>query len=201
MNGDNQRTLDAYDAHVARYVDGTAQTVSGPSRLWIDRSLAGLGADARILELGSAFGRDAAYIQSQGFRVECSDASTGFLDHLTARGFPARRLNILTDDMPGGCDLVLANAVLLHFSRQEMPQILAKVAKALRPGGRFAFSLKQGDGEEWSSHKLNAPRYFCYWQIGQLPPLLDGAGFLDREIRCEHTGRAHADWLYVIARQ
>ena len=74
-----QETLRAYEAHVADYVAGTSAEVSGPPRDWMDRAVAGLEGGARILELGSAFGRDAAYLQSRGYQVECSDACEGFL--------------------------------------------------------------------------------------------------------------------------
>ena len=200
MSQCNAETLQSYDRHVADYVDGTAQEVSGPSRNWIDAALAGLPAEAEIFELGSAFGRDAAYIRGRGYRVDCSDASRGFVDHLRGLGVEARLFNALTDPLAGPWHLILANAVLLHFNREECAAVLAKMAGALAPGGRFAFSLKAGEGEGWSSHKLNAPRYFCYWQPEQLPPLLRQAGFQDWEITAADTDRQHGKWLYVIAR-
>lgn len=200
MGDSNQRTLQTYDGHIQAYVDGTAHQVAGPSRDWIERALDGLPATARILELGSAFGRDAAYVQGRGFTVECTDASHGFLDHLRAAGFSARPFNALTDVLAPEYDLILANAVLLHFSRDEFSGVLTRMAAGLRPGGRFAFSLKRGDGEGWSSQKLNAPRYFCYWQPEHLPAALVRAGFGQWDVVAANTGRQHADWLYVIAR-
>lgn len=199
MTTGNEQTLRTYDGHVQDYVTGTAQVVSGPSKDWIDGALKGLSFDARILELGSAFGRDAAYIQQQGFRVECTDASQGFLDYLRGNGFEARLFNALTDPLAKDYDLILANAVLLHFSRSEFQVVLSKMAGALKPGGRFAFSLKQGEGEDWSTMKLNAPRYFCYWQPEHLPPLLQKAGFDRWDVSAMKTLRQHAEWIYVIA--
>ena len=96
-------------------------------------------------------------------------------------------------------DLILANAVLLHFSRGEFRAVLGKMAGALKPGGRFAFSLKQGEGEHWSTMKLNAPRYFCYWQPEHLPPLLREAGFDRWDVSVVKTQRQHAEWIYAIA--
>ncbi len=195
----NRETLQAYEEHVEAYVAGTSAEVSGPPRQWMDRAVAGLAPSARILELGSAFGRDAAYLQGRGYQVECSDACAGFLALLRAKGFAARALNILTDTVGGPYDLILANAVLLHLSRAEFSQVLARLAASLAPGGRFAFSLKRGDGEGWSSHKLGAPRYFCYWQPEQLPPLLAVAGFSTWDLQGAALARTHADWLYGIA--
>ena len=95
-------------------------------------------------------------------------------------------------------DLILANAVLLHFDRAQLPRVLVK-ATALNPAGRLAFSLKGGDGEGWSSAKLGAPRYFCYWRAQRIAALLDAAGFARWSIVEAHMNRADADWIYVDA--
>lgn len=199
MSG-NDATLRSYDATVQAYVDGTSHAVEGASRDWLERALDGLAPSARIFELGSAFGRDAAYVAARGFRPECSDAVDGFVARLRDRGFPARLFNALHDPLPGRHDLILANAVMLHFTRDEFALVAAKLCRALAPGGRFAFSLKRGDGEEWSDAKLGAPRFFRYWQPDDLPAALAAAGFADWDIVGVRTGRTHADWLYVIAR-
>jgi len=199
MSGANEQTLRAYDENVRAYVEGTAQAVSGAPQAWMDRALDGLAPDARIIEIGSAFGRDAAYLASKGFGVECTDASAGFVAELCSRGFHARLFNLLADPFEGAYDLILANAVLLHFDRAQFAFALAKAQAALNPGGRLAFSLKGGAGEGWSSAKIGAPRYFCYWRAEQLPPLLRDAGFAGWALEAAQTNRAHADWLFTIA--
>jgi SAM-dependent methyltransferase len=199
MTGSNARTLLSYDERVEAYVDGTSQEVSGPAKDWLDEALQGLPLDARLLELGSAFGRDAAYIQALGYSLDCTDAVPGFVELLTQRGYQARLLNLLTDDLIGPIDLIIANAVLLHFTHAEFSQVLAKIKAALGLGGRFAFSLKAGQGEGWSVEKIGAPRYFCYWTPEALGPSLKQAGFSNWRIAQAQTTRAHADWLFVIA--
>lgn len=198
MSG-NDATLRTYDATIQAYVDGTSHAVEGPSRDWLERALDGLAPSARIFELGSAFGRDAAFMAARGFRPECSDAVDGFIARLRQQGFAARLFNALHDPLPGPYDLILANAVMLHFTAAEFALVAAKLYRALAPGGRFAFSLKRGDGEEWSDAKLGAPRFFHYWQPENLPAALSTAGFAAWDIAAAHTGRTHADWLYVIA--
>lgn len=200
MTGSNSETLASYQDRVQQYVDGTAQEVFGAAKAWIDRALDGLATDARILELGSAFGRDAAYMAAKGFTVECSDAVPGFVALLREKGFAARRLNLLTDAVDGPYDLILANAVLLHFTRAEFAAVLTKLAAALNPGGRLAFSLKKGLGEAWSDAKIGAPRYFCYWDCETLEPALSEAGLAHWDLREEMTERAHGEWLFLIAR-
>lgn len=199
MRDSNAETLRSYEAHVQDYIDGTSQTVAGASKDWLDAALAGLPAEARILELGSAFGRDAAYIASRGFALDCTDAVEGFVARLRQQGFAARRFNALTDELDDLYDLIVANAVMLHFNGGEFIFVLRKLRRALKRGGRFAFTLKQGDGEAWSTEKIGAPRFFRYWRKAELEPLLRDAGFTRWEIAEVSTPRAHADWLQIIA--
>lgn len=69
--------------------------VTGAAKGWFDASLAGVPLKARILELGSAFGRDAAYIASKGYSVVCSDAAESFVSYLRGKGFRARLFNAI----------------------------------------------------------------------------------------------------------
>lgn len=130
--------------------------------MWLDEAVAGLPSNARILELGSGFGRDAEYLAGLNYSVECTDAAQAFVDLLNKRGLNARKLNVIADGLDGSYNLVLANAVLLHFTREQTKEVLRKVLASLKPGGTFAFTLKQGDGEKWTEEKLGAPRYFCF---------------------------------------
>lgn len=96
---ENRRTIGAYEGHVSEYVKGTRQDVSGVMKAWLDESVAGLDRSARILELGSATGRDAAYLRSMGYAVECTDATLAFVRLLQEKGLGARQLNAVTDDL------------------------------------------------------------------------------------------------------
>jgi SAM-dependent methyltransferase len=199
MSESNRETLRSYSDRIQEYIDGTSQTVSGPVKDWMDAALVNLPQEAKLIELGSAFGRDAAYIRSKGFDVECTDAVEGFVSHLRAKGFRARLYNALTDDLAETYDLILANAVLHHFDREEFAFVLKKLLHSLNSGGRFAFSLKRGKGEAWSVEKIGAPRFFCYWEREDLEPVLTGAGFARWTIEEAVTQRAHSEWMHVIA--
>ena len=158
MSETNNRTVESYNAHIQEYIDGTPHEVSGVVKDWLDGSLTDVPKDARILEFGSAFGRDAEYFAGLGYAVECTDATPAFVDLLQQKGLDAKVLNTITDKLPQGLDFVLANAVLLHFTRDEASdeasQVIKKVFDALNINGKFAFTLKQGEGEGWSEEKL-----------------------------------------------
>ncbi len=200
MNENNQTTLDSYNAHVQDYIDGTPQDVTGPIKAWINAMLAGLAHDAKILEIGTAFGRDAEYIEGQGYTVDKTDGSAAFVEWLNAHGHQARVLNALTDDLGADWNLIFADAVLLHFTREETRTVAAKAYSSLVSGGTFAFSLKQGEGEEWSEAKLGAPRYFCYWNEHDITALLKEVGFTNVSVgNFDSTTRPDTKWLHITA--
>ena len=72
MSETNNRTVESYNAHIQEYIDGTPHEVSGVVKDWLDGSLADVPKDARILEFGSAFGRDAEYHILQGLVMQLS---------------------------------------------------------------------------------------------------------------------------------
>jgi len=199
MDDKNQKTIDAYNAHVSEYISGTPQQVDGDVKTWIDKALSFVSKGGRVLELGSAFGRDAAYIESIGYKVQRTDATKSFVDLLQQQGHQARLLNAITDDFGSTYDMVFANAVLLHFNPDEIAKALRKANEGLGKGGILAFTVKEGEGEEWTDAKLNAPRYFCYWQANDLTKVVNEAGFEIVELSYGKT--KNANWLQVIARK
>lgn len=153
MRTTNKDTIEAYDHSVAKYIETFPKIVSDDLEKWIDEVLTNLNKTAKILEIGSGPGTDAQYISSKGYTVELTDASVGFVNYLNQNGFSARLLNILEDDISGGYDMIFASAVFLHLTASELRLALNKSFQAIKPGGRLAFTLKLGDGEESTIHK------------------------------------------------
>lgn len=196
----NDLTLDSYDAKTREYEEGTPPRSAGVTA-WLDESLGHIPNGGKVLELGSAFGRDAEYIQGKGFQITCSDAVPNFVKLLKDKGFDARLLNALKNDMGSGYDMVFANAVLLHFTHEQTAKVLDKVHAALNNNGIFAFSVKRGDGDKWTEEKLGAPRYFYYWQPEPLKKLVAKHGFEWLSMSEGHSAHNNADWLRIIARK
>lgn len=192
----NARTLATYEDNLDRYIAGSPENLSGGLQGFLESVLSRLRPGATILEIGSGFGRDALYFESQGFRVIPTDAAESFIEELQRRGLQAQRLNALTDPIPSA-ELIYANAVFLHFSREEFESVLSKIRSALPTGGILAFTVKEGSGEEWSDAKLAGPRFFRYWQIPGLFEILVRAGFTDIHLDTDQEGPV--GWLQVSA--
>jgi predicted TPR repeat methyltransferase len=196
---DNDTTLQSYEENVQKYVDGTPHGISGDVKQWIDQALSYLSKGSTILELGSGFGRDAVYIEAKGYKVERTDAAKAFVELMQSQGQQAKVLNAIADDYGGLYAMVYANAVLLHFEPAETKQVLAKIYSSLESNGILAFTVKEGEGESWSEEKLNAPRYFCYWQESDLRQTVEEAGFTIIELTKGST--RNSQWLQVIAKK
>lgn len=193
----NAKTLATYNEYFSQYVNGTVQVTSGFQKEWLEYVLSLCGKDGRILELGSGFGRDAAFIIENGYRrLTVSDAFDAAVDVLTAQGFTTKKLNLLLDDIEGQYDLMIASAVFLHFTETELRMVLAKLKPALATGGALAFSVKQGHGEEWTDAKMGAPRFFHYWTEAAIRTVLAEVGYVVIDARQTDDGK----WLHIACR-
>jgi len=198
----NDTTVASYEAHVQEYINGTPKDVDGQFKEWIDKALSITDQAKPILELGSAFGRDAEYIEAKGYEVQRTDVTKSFVEYLQKQGHNAKVLNAITDELDSGYGMVFANAVFLHFTREELAPVLSKVIQSLDINGILAFSVKKGEGEAWSQDKLGAPRYFCYWQQEPLQSLVLSAGFEIIDITdAVSSSKNGQEWLHVIAKK
>ena len=74
-------TLKTYEDGTQKYIDDTRSEVIGEFKTHIDNALAKINKNANILEIGTATGRDADYIESKGYTVTRTDIVEGFLDY------------------------------------------------------------------------------------------------------------------------
>ncbi|PVG82056.1 class I SAM-dependent methyltransferase [Nocardioides gansuensis] len=196
-------TVQAYDADAARYAAETRELPESVRRA-LDEIVGRLPSGARVLEIGSGGGRDAAYLEEHGLRVRRTDITPGFVALLREQGHQADVLDPLTDDLAspeGPYDAVWASASLLHVARTDLGTVLARLAEATRPGGLLRISLKEGDGEAWSTHgAISAPRLFTYWREEDLRRLADASGWVDVAVDHVMAGRTELQpWLEITA--
>jgi 2-polyprenyl-3-methyl-5-hydroxy-6-metoxy-1,4-benzoquinol methylase len=195
-------TVAAYDGDATAYSDGTWELNDG-LRADLDWFASAVGPGGRVLEIGSAGGRDALALEERGLTVRRTDVTPAFVELMRSRGHEAEVLDPLTDDLVddrhGPYDGVWASACLLHVGRADLPAVLDNLSGATRPGGALMMSLKEGDGDEWSVHgHVRAPRKFTYWREGPLRAVLAATGWQVEDVVHEvgSTGQA---WLTTRA--
>lgn len=201
MENTNKKTLESYETSIQQYIQNTPSKRGAVVEDWIDKSLKGLTPTAKILEIGSAYGRDAKIIEEKGFHVEKTDATQGFVEILKRDDPTARALNIITDELNDAYDLIIANAVFLHFNDTESRKAAIKVFNALRTNGIFSLTLKQGEGEAWQNNKGMAPRFFHYWKKDTIVELLKETGFVDINAWVDSSDEANATWIMIVAKK
>lgn len=199
----NELTIQAYNESVRTWIEKTPQ-IYGTNHQhmlrWIDVALAAIPHGGSVLELGSATSRDATYMRSKGFRVQCSDASHKFIDNLRSEGENALHLNVLTMPITGDYDMIIANAVLPHFTDKQVLAVLQKIYKALRPGCLFAFDVKQGHGETWIVEKIKAKRFVHYWQPSTISAAVRTTGF-EILFMDQVPGDSEHRWINIVAKK
>jgi SAM-dependent methyltransferase len=203
-------TVTSYDDSAEAYRDH-APDMSEETAAALDRFVAALPTGARVLEIGSGSGRDAAAMESRGLSVRRTDITPGFIRLLRAQGHDADVVDPLADDLAdparpdptegGSYDGVWASASLLHVRREDLPQVLANLASATRPGGSLHLAVKEGDGARFSTHgSVAGPRHFTFWREPALREVLGAAGWDVAELT-RTTGQRDETWLDVISRR
>jgi SAM-dependent methyltransferase len=188
-------TIAAYQADAAAYAAGTAAVPDAVLRD-LDEFASLVGAGGEVLEIGSGPGRDARELEARGLVVRRTDITPAFVDLMRADGYDADVLDPLVDELGGPYDGLWASAVLLHLSRDEMAVVLGRLHECTALGGTLYASLKEGDGEAWSTHgHVTRPRLFTYWREDALRAALDAAGWRVRTLR--HTQGLRDRWIDV----
>jgi SAM-dependent methyltransferase len=201
-------TVGAYDAYAEDYAAGTTVMPDAVASN-IARFVGAVGPGARVLEIGSASGRDALALEQIGLSVRRTDVSPGFVRHLRSAGYVADEMDPLRDELTDPLrdgtpyDGVWANASLLHARRESLPIVLQRLAMVTRPGGTLHLTLKEGDGERWSVHgHVGAPRFFTFWREDALRDALVRSGWDVEEVRYGESEPADGPgegWLAVFA--
>ncbi len=193
----NRATIASYERAAQTYADLTSTHPTPAMAALLDEVAARTPPGAHVLELGSGTGRDATALEQRGLHVRRTDGTQAFVDLMRASGQAADRLDLVTDDFGGPYDAVVAFAVLLHLTRDELRDALSKAAAATRPGGILAFTVKEGDGDGWTTERLDVARHFTYWRAPELRAVIDGSPWT--LLSLDHVDGAREPWLYVLA--
>ncbi|CDP53786.1 Methyltransferase [Devosia sp. DBB001] len=168
----------------------------------LEAFLAGLPAGGDVLELGTGGGQDALTMIERGFAVSPTDGSPELAKEAEKRlGQPVAIMLFEELEAVDAYDGVWASASLLHAPREALTGILARVHRALRPGGLFMASFKGGKAEGRDTFG----RFYSYLDEATLRRHYEAAGnWMPLVIEVESGSsydRQPTEWLWVTARR
>ena len=137
-------TIAFYQARAPHWVFHSGERCSHQLDAFLDR----LPTGSAVLELGCGGGRDADHMRRRGFAVDATDATPALVRRANeAFGIGARVMAFHELAAEGAYAGVWAHASLLHCPRASLPDVLARIFRALTPGGWFFSSYKLGEAE------------------------------------------------------
>ena len=167
MSADRE-TIAAYETRSHEYLEQVGRAAAPGFAEFVAR----LPAGAHVLDLGCGPGDTSHRLLKQGFTVDAIDATPAMVSRARELGVPARRATFDEIEHEDLYDGIWANFSLLHAPRDDMPAHLARVRKALKPGGAFHIGLKLGTGAK----RDRIGRFYTYYTEDELSGLLVDAG-------------------------
>jgi ubiquinone/menaquinone biosynthesis C-methylase UbiE len=152
MAPDGQEQLDAFFGEFYLRVYGNRQAgAEAREQALAAARLSGCPADGALLDVGCGFGRHAVPLAAEGFRVTGVDRSATLLEEARRRApddNPAlvaadyRELPFADESFDAAINLYTS---LGYLGDEEDTQVLAEVARVLRPGGRLVIETTHRD--------------------------------------------------------
>ena len=158
-------TLSYYNENAKLYFE---QTVKEDLKENYNRFLSKIAQNAYILDFGCGSGRDSRYFIEHGYRVKAIDGSAEMCklsSNYINQKVECMKFNELNDEEL--YDAIWACSSILHVSKKELPSILAKMIRALKPEGVIYMSFKKGAG-----YKIVEDKYYNFLTKQELEKIL-----------------------------
>lgn len=189
--------IEYYNINAASFVAGT-QNVD--MSLWRDKFESYVADGGRVLDAGCGSGRDSKAFIQHGFSVVAFDASGEMCKAASELiGQEVWQMKFQEIAFDEEFDGIWACASLLHVPYEELPDVMNKLNKALKPSGVIYVSFKYGDGK-----MTKGERTFSNFTEISVEKLLSDTEF--EVIECGITGdvregRGDEKWVNAIAKK
>lgn len=189
------KTLDYYNQNADVFVAGT---ISVDFKQKQDKFIGRLQAGDYILDFGCGSGRDTKYFLEAGMKVDATDGSEELCKIASKyTDIKVRQMLFQELDEYEKYDGIWACSSILHLPKDELKQVLIKMAAALNARGIIYTSFKYGDYEG----ERNG-RYFTDFTIDSFTDFMQDVKHL-KLIECWITGdvrlgRGEEKWLNLI---
>ncbi|MBK4726355.1 class I SAM-dependent methyltransferase [Pantoea agglomerans] len=185
---------DYYQQHAERFF---TETVTVDMSALYQPFVAHLKPGVRILDAGCGSGRDARAFHEMGYDVEAFDASAELVALARQHsGLPVEQKRFEEVTEVERYDGIWCCASLLHVPLAELPEVMSRLARALKPDGVWYLSFKYGSGE-----REKDGRVFTDMDEPGLKALVRGLAGIEVvemwQTGDQRPGRAEEGWLNV----
>ena len=197
MSADRE-TLAFYQERAPHYVLKFGQSHSYQLDPFLDR----LPPGGSVLELGCGGGQDSARIAARGFAVDATDGTPAMVAKANERWNVGARVMAFDQlEAKDEYDGVWCHASLLHCPRAALPDILARIHRALRSGGwHFAsYKLGEAEGRDALGRFYNFPT--ADWLAAQYEAIPGWQVVESRHYQSGGFDNVERDWIDLIVRK
>ncbi|MCD8306648.1 MAG: class I SAM-dependent methyltransferase [Clostridia bacterium] len=191
-------TIDYYDTHSDSFA---ADTVDADLSGTQSRFVRMLPAGGDVLDFGCGAGRDTKAFLGMGFRVDAADGSREMcrIAH-EYTGIAVKQMYFQELDEAERYDGIWACASILHLSSAELPDVLRRMARALKGHGIIYASFKYGsfEGERRGRYFTDMTEESFSGMIKDIRELQTEEMWVTSDVR---PGRGDEKWLNLILRK
>ena len=190
-----QKTIEYYNSNAEGFYESTVNADMNAQYNLFEKYL---DDGAHILDCGCGSGRDSKHFLENGFEVTAIDGSEELCKKASAlTGLEVKHMYFQDLNFDNEFNGVWACASLLHVKKDELPDVLAKIAKALRDGGVLYVSFKYGtfSGERNGRFFTDLDDESFETLIADIPELILKEKYISTDVR---PGRENERWLNAI---
>lgn len=205
-----QQTIATYDKIASTYAQKIDSKVTDQLPE-LNKFVSLIKPNGKVLDVGCAAGRDAAFFHHQGLKVIGIDLSRELLKQgrklhpeIHTQFMDMTDLKFLPQSFHG----IWANASLIHLDRQDVPKTLTGFRRILKSGGICYIRVKQGQGSRGVKEEKseNQVRYTTFFTQPEMKKLLVKAGFIILDsytynLQDRNPKSRDIDWVVIFAQK
>lgn len=193
-----QQTINYYNQNAKEFINGTVTVDFSNIQ---NQFLKLLPEKAYILDFGCGSGRDTKYFLEQGFQVDATDGSEE-LCKLASKytGIQVRQQLFQELNEVEKYDGIWACASILHLRKDELPDVLRKMCRAVKQEGIIYISFKYGnfEGERNGRYFTDLTEDAVNKLLETVPALKTEKQWITGDVRAD---RGNERWLNMILRK
>lgn len=216
MSKENKKTLEVYEKYASRYLNTSiehdnldiekARRKRERFQNFLKKNLESIPDKSKVFEIGSADGVNSKYIENLGYEVTASDVAEDFVKAIKSKNLKTIKFNVLEDTFSEKYSAVLCWRVFVHFTKEDVFDVLQKVYDCLEDGGIFIFNAMNREirdvDEEWvdfsNEYHMGAERFYKYFREDDFNEIITKVGYKVHSFHKEGGDNSNKWLVYAL---